>query len=114
MSEEGALVSPKKIIWLGIKRPPEELKKRIHKRLILRLTGIIREVKKLHAPPAGGGVSWKRLFELGLEYRFASLYLRGKLTKDEMTSQLETAIWHYAKRQMTWFKKNKEIRWISP
>ena len=96
------------IIWLGIKRSPEELKKRIHKRLLKRLPGIISEVKKLRR----GGLSWKRLFELGLEYRYTSLYLHGKLSKKEFTDQLETAIWHYAKRQMTWFKKNKEIRWI--
>lgn len=98
-----------KILWLGIKRLPEELKKRIHKRLMARLPGIIREVKKLHK----NGVSWKRLFELGLEYRYASLYLRGKLDYKLITTQLQTAIWHYAKRQMTWFKKNKEIRWVS-
>lgn len=97
------------LTWIGIKRPPEELKKRIYKRLIVRLPGIIREVKKLHA----NGVSWKRLFDFGLEYRYASLYLQKKLTKEEFVTQLEFAIWHYAKRQMTWFKKNKEIRWIS-
>ena len=103
-----------KIIWFGIKRPPEKLKKRIRARLLKRLSGIIREVKKLHtAPPAGGGLSWKRLFDLGLEYRYVSLYLRGKLSKDDMVRQLEIAIWHYAKRQMTWFKRNKKIRWIS-
>ena len=106
-------LSDSRIQWIGIKRPPEELKKRIHKRLTMRLPGIIREVKKLHNPPTGGGLSWKRLFELGLEYRYASLYLRGKISKFQLTDQLNSQIWHYAKRQMTWFKKNKEIRWIS-
>ena len=96
-------------IWFDIKRPPEKLKKRIHARLLRRLPGIIREVKKLHA----GGVSWKRLYDLGLEYRYASLYLRDKLTKDEMTQKILIESWHYAKRQMTYFKKNKGIRWIS-
>lgn len=99
-----------KISWIGILRLPEELKKRIHKRLLARLPGIIREVKKLHRD----GVSWKRLFDLGLEYRYASLYLRGKLDKNQLTSQLENSTKRYAKRQMTWFKKNKEIRWIEP
>lgn len=97
------------LIWLGIKRDPKELKKRIKQRLNQRLNGIIQEVKKLRQH----GLGWKRLFELGLEYRYASLYLRGLLSKEEMLRQLEIAIWHYAKRQMTWFKKNKEIRWIS-
>ncbi|KKT57484.1 MAG: tRNA dimethylallyltransferase 2 [Candidatus Giovannonibacteria bacterium GW2011_GWC2_44_9] len=97
------------IIWLGIKRPPEELKKRIRTRLFRRLPGIVREVKKLRH----GGLSWKRLYDLGLEYRYTSLYLRSKLDYKLMTTQLQTATWHYAKRQMTYFKKNKEIRWIS-
>jgi len=109
MSEEGALVSPKNILWLGIKRMPEELKKRIRTRLIKRLLGIIREVKKLRR----SGVSWKRLYDFGLEYRYISLYLRGRLDYKLMATQLQTATWHYAKRQMTYFKKNKEIRWIS-
>ena len=98
-----------KIIWLGIKRPPDELKKRIHNRLLRRLQGIIQETKQPHK----NGGSWKRLFDLGLEYRYASLYLRGKLSKDDMVRQLEIASWHYAKRQMTWFRRNKKIRWVS-
>jgi len=98
-----------KIIWLGIKRPPGELKKRIRARLIKRLPGIIREVKKLRRD----GLSWKRLYDLGLEYRYASLYLRGKISHLQLTDQLTSQIWHYAKRQMTWFKRNKKIRWVS-
>jgi len=97
------------ILWLGIKRKPNELKKRIHKRLTARLPGIIHEVKKLKQE----GLSWKRLYDLGLEYRYASLYLRGKISKEEMIRSIEQESWKYAKRQMTWFKKNKEIKWIS-
>ncbi|HEY4497404.1 MAG TPA: tRNA (adenosine(37)-N6)-dimethylallyltransferase MiaA [Candidatus Paceibacterota bacterium] len=96
-----------KTVWLGIQRSPENLKKRIHTRLIKRLPGIIREVRALHAK----GLSWKRLYDFGLEYRYVSLYLRGKL-KAPLSSKLQTAIGHYAKRQMTWWRKNKEIRWI--
>ena len=122
---EESKINKMAIVWLGIKRPPEELKKRIYNRLLRRLQGIIQETKKLHRQ----GVSWKRLYDLGLEYRYVSLYLRGKLkaplssrrggistkvaTKDEMIQKILTESWRYAKRQMTWFKKNKEIRWIS-
>lgn len=105
---EESKINKMAIVWLGIKHPPEELKKRISSRLLKRLPGIIRETKKLHR----SGVSWKRLHDLGLEYRYVSLYLRGKLTKNEMAQSILTESWHYAKRQMTWFKKNKEIRWI--
>lgn len=96
-------------IWIGIKRTKENLKKRISKRLIARLPGIIKETKKLHQ----NGVTWKRLFDLGLEYRYVSLYLRGKLDKNIMIKKLETEINKYAKRQMTYWKRNKEIRWVS-
>ncbi|MBU1179288.1 tRNA (adenosine(37)-N6)-dimethylallyltransferase MiaA [Patescibacteria group bacterium] len=102
----GQIAQPPKfnfdILYLGIKRGDKNLKELIHKRLIKRLKqGMIAEVKKLHHQ----GVSWKRLDGLGLEYRFVSRYLRGLLTKENMTEQLETAIIQYSKRQMTWFKK---------
>lgn len=107
--EQGKQKDKFSILWLGIKRSPEDLKKRIHVRLKKRLPGIIREVKKLHK----NEISWKRLYNLGLEYRWGSLYARGKISKEELQKNLETAIWHYAKRQMTWWKRNKKIHWIS-
>ena len=80
----------------------DSLKKRIHDRLLKRIkTGMLTEVKNLH----DDGVSWKRLESLGLEYRYLALYLQKKLSKIDMLNQLEFAIWHYAKRQRTWFKK---------
>ena len=105
-------VQPENILWIGIKRSKEDLKKRIHKRLVVRIPGIIKEIKKLRHPPAGGGITWKRLFELGLEYRYVSLYLRGQLKKGDMIKKLETEINRYAKRQMTYWRRNKEIKWV--
>lgn len=94
------------IEWHYLDFPDEVLKKRIHDRLLKRMkAGMVAEAKKLHNPAVGGGISWKRLEALGLEYRFLALYLQNKLTKQEMLEQLESAIWHYAKRQRTWFKK---------
>jgi tRNA dimethylallyltransferase len=101
-------VRPENILWIGIKRSPENLKKRIHNRLLQRLQGITKEVSTLHKK----GLTWKRFFDLGLEYRYVSLYLRGKLKKDEMIKKLGVEINKYAKRQMTYFKRNKEIHWI--
>jgi tRNA dimethylallyltransferase len=71
---------------------------------------MVNEVKKLHK----NGVSWKRLGELGLEYRFIALYLQKKITKQEMIDQLRIAIGQYAKRQITWFKKDESIIWLPP
>ena len=96
-------------LFIGIVLPKEELRARIHRRLLARMKkGMLREVRNLHK----SGVSWGRLEELGLEYRFCSLYLRDKLTKQELITGLESAINKYANRQMTWFKKDKRISWI--
>ncbi len=95
---------------IGITRPKEELRARIHTRLIARLrTGMVHEVEHLHA----SGVSWARLEALGLEYRFVSRYLRGNFSKERMRADLEHAIAQYAKRQMTWWKRNSAIQWIT-
>ena len=95
---------------LGIKPSREKLKSAIKARLQKRIRrGMLAEVKKLHTQ----GVSWRRLEELGLEYKYAALYLQNKMSKEEMTKILETKINQYAKRQMTWFKKTPSVRWIS-
>ena len=99
------------VLKIGIKIPNAELRQKITIRLFARIRdGMITEVKKLHKK----GLSWKRMEELGLEYRYLSQYLQGKISKDEMLKQLKTAIWHYARRQKTWFKRDKEIKWFNP
>ena len=103
----GHQMSKWRFVYIGLK--PDDLDKRIYTRLIKRLPGMIREVKRLHKQ----GLSWKRMYELGLEYRYLSLYLQDKLTKADMVNKLNTAIRQYAKRQMTWFKRNQKIRWFS-
>ncbi|MFA6602105.1 MAG: tRNA dimethylallyltransferase, partial [Candidatus Paceibacterota bacterium] len=96
-------------VFIGLKAQLAVLRKRIHDRLLKRLkSGMLEEARKLHRD----GLSWKRMEELGLEYRYQALYLQKKICKEEMVTQLETAIWHYAKRQMTWFKRDKRIRWV--
>ncbi len=103
-------------LWIGIKISKEDLDKRIEKRLHERLEhGMIEEVKKLHAPLSDGGfaVSWGRLDNFGLEYRYIAKYLQEEITREEMQEQLLQAIRQFAKRQMTWFKRNKTIQWVS-
>jgi len=96
-------------LLIGIKKDQNELYKLIDKRLEHRLKeGMIAEVKKLRKK----GLSWKRLESFGLEYRFVSLYLQGHLPYDSMVVQLKNAIHHFAKRQMTWFKRDKRIHWV--
>jgi len=105
--------TPFEVLQIGIKKSPQELKKSINKRLHSRLNpptggGMVNEVKKLHA----SGISWKRLEELGLEYRFVAQYLQGNITHQEMSTKLQKAIEHFAKRQMTWFKRDNRIHWV--
>ncbi len=93
--------SPYEVTWIHIRRPEQELRERINARVDSRITqGMIEEVDRLHT----NGLSWERMEELGLEYRFISRYLRGILKKEEMISLLKTEIWHYAKRQILWFR----------
>lgn len=95
------------VLWLGIS--PKSLEKRIKMRLNKRLKqGMIKEVKDL----LRSGVSERRLYDFGLEYRWVGEYLAGKINYVEMKDSLYKAIVKYSKRQMTWFKRNKEIRWI--
>lgn len=97
-------------LLLGLTFPKEVLEKRIYQRLVERLEkeNMIGEVKRLRK----NGVSWKRLEGFGLEYKYVSLYLRGKLSYDEMVNLLNIAIRQFAKRQMTWFKRDGRIKWI--
>ncbi len=96
---------------IGINLPTDKLKNNISIRLFARIGGgMIEEAKQLHSK----GLSWKRMEELGLEYRYLALFLQGKMTEEEMTTKLNTEIWHYAKRQMTWFKHDKSILWFNP
>lgn len=99
------------VLKIGLTLPEDILKKKIYIRIINRIKkGMIKEIKDLHE----NGLSWKRLYNFGLEYRYISLYLQNKLKKDEMIEKLNTETWHFAKRQKTWFKRDKNIIWINP
>ena len=90
------------------------VRERIARRLSQRLDeGMIDEVRGLHEH----GASWERLCSLGLEYRFVSEYLQGKIeTKEKLYELLNLAIGQFAKRQETWFrgmeKKGVKINWL--
>ena len=76
--------------------------------------GMLEEVQSIH----DSGITWERLEKLGLEYRYCSLYLQGKLKdKDDLYNQLFIAIRQFAKRQETWFrfmeKNGVNINWLT-
>ncbi len=94
---------------IGIKKDKKELAKSINGRLVKRLKqGMVAEVKRLKA----SGLSWKKLDDFGLEYRWIARYLQKKITFQEMIHFLQKDIEHFAKKQMTWFRKDKKIRWV--
>jgi tRNA dimethylallyltransferase len=96
-------------LLLGLAVPFPQLKKQIAQRQEkLFNQGMIKEVENLHQQ----GLSWKRLEEFGLEYQWVSYYLQGKVEEKEMKEKLQRAVEKFAKRQMTWFKKNDQIHWI--
>lgn len=98
---------------IGIAPPRSEIKKRITRRLEKRLSeGMVDEVKNLLEK----GITPERLNYFGLEYRYISLYLTGKLNYNDMFQKLNSSIHNFAKRQMTWFRKMEregvQINWF--
>ncbi len=99
-----------KPLFLGIQKSRPELARHIKTRLQKRLKqGMLAEVKKLRAQ----GLSWKRLDDFGLEYRWLAKYLQKKISYQEMVARLQKDIEHFAKRQMTWFKRDPRIHWLN-
>jgi len=98
------------VLILGIKKEKAELRQRIAERLQKRLKqGMVKEVKQLRK----SGLSWNRLEEFGLEYRFIAYYLQNKIDYDEMVDCIQKTSENLAKRQMTWFKRDKRIHWLN-
>lgn len=94
-------------LYLGIEISREEIKEKITKRLLQTLTkGLIKEVEAVQKR-----VGSVRTSEFGLEYRVVQEYLSGLIPEEELTQKLITELMRYAKRQMTWFKRNKDIVW---
>jgi len=102
-----------KALLVGIMFDRETRRKRISERLWQRLnSGMVDEVKLL----IDHGIDAETLIYYGLEYKYITFYLTGKISYDEMAKDLEIAIHQFAKRQMTWFRgmerKGLKINWI--
>ena len=95
---------------LGVTWDRETLKARIDERLEKRMQqGMVDEVKSL----LNQGASVEFMNKLGLEYRYITQYLTGEIASEaEMCTQLSLAIKRFAKRQMTWFRREKDMHWL--
>lgn len=104
---------PVNSLVIGIHIDRELRREKISRRLRTRLDeGMVEEVRNIIA----SGVDPEDLIYYGLEYKFLTLYIIGKLSYEEMVTQLEIAIHQFAKRQMTWFRgmerRGCKIQWI--
>lgn len=97
-------------LLLGVNFPREIVCQRIDQRLQARIdAGMIEEVANLRA----AGVSDEFLERLGLEYRYILWYLIGKIpTLEGLKDELGRAIKRFAKRQVVWFKKDRDVLWL--
>ena len=98
-------------LQIGISLPKEKLHENIRIRLKKRFeAGMVEEVEKMHKIDK---LSWKKIESFGLGYLWIPKFLRGKIkTKEELFEKVFQAEKDYAKRQMTWFKKDARIRWL--
>ena len=104
---------PVDAIVFGLDIDREERRRKISERLRQRLdNGMVDEIKRL----LDSGVAATDLIYYGLEYKYVTEYVIGKLSFDEMYRQLEIAIHQFAKRQMTWFRgmerRGTDIHWL--
>lgn len=108
-----ATARPKNSLVIGLDIPREVRRQKISNRLHARIEeGMVDEIKSL----IDGGVNPDDLIYYGLEYKFVTLHVIGKLSFEEMLRQLEIAIHQFAKRQMTWFRgmerRGFTINWL--
>ena len=98
-------------LWIGIAPSEKDLKQKISIRLFSRISrGMVAEAKRLHV----GGLSYRRMGELGLEYRSLARFLQKKITREQMRDEMMRGNYLYAKRQMTYWKRNRSIKWFLP
>lgn len=104
------------VLWIGIDTDDETLKQRIARRLDARLDpGAKNMITEAQMLLEGQKLTPERMRKLGLEYAYIADFLASPGTAEDMSKfkeGLNQAIWHYAKRQRTWFRRNDKIHWL--
>lgn len=97
-------------LQIGIEMDRKDLYKNINERIDRQLqTGLIEEVEGLMKQKYG----WHLPSMNGIGYKQIGAYLRGELNLDEAVDLLKRDTRHYARRQLTWFKRDKRVVWLS-
>ncbi len=101
--------SPYQVLKIGLRVEDEQLRIKIGKVVDRRIEeGALGEIERLHRK----GASWGRFEELGMEYKLMTDYLKTNLTIENLKKAMKREYWHYAKRQTTWFSKDKNTIWV--
>jgi tRNA dimethylallyltransferase len=103
-------------IKIALELPREELVERINKRVDHMMhAGLLEEVKSVYSMLSNEGKSWKSVTALQtVGYKELFMYLEGQLSMDEAVEKIKQHTRQYAKRQMTWFKKDTAFKWYHP
>lgn len=97
------------ILKIGLIAPKEVMDKKINNKVLEWIKdGIIKEVKGFLKKD----ISKKRIMVLGLEYAVIIEFLNKTISSSQMIEKMQTKVRQYAKRQLTWFKKEKEVFWF--
>jgi tRNA dimethylallyltransferase len=98
-------------LWIGVSPSAAVLEKKIRTRLLARIkAGMVAEAKRLKK----SGVSYKRMRELGLEYRSLADLLEKKITTEQFVATLFSEIRRYARKQTGYWNRNGDIIWFDP
>lgn len=109
-SEQSKIEEPYATLWIGIQPPKEVLKKKIEIRNAQMLKdGLLRECKRLRALR----ILDTRIKEFGFEYFYINEHLKGTLTQLKALEWMNIKTWQYAKRQITYWKRNTDILWFA-
>ncbi len=99
------------ILKFGMDMPRDILYDRINKRVDIMLeNGLVDEVKRLISM----GVSENSTAMQGIGYKETRMFINGEITYSELTDMIKQSTRRYAKRQITWFKREKDTVWVNP
>lgn len=99
---------PFNILKIGLDRPREELYNRINNRVVQMIEEGLEEEARSVLPMR----SYNSLNTVGYKELFA--YFDGDITRDEAIRQIQSNTRRYMRKQLTWFRKDKTIKWFSP
>lgn len=102
------LTVPKDVLKIGLIVPRQVLKERIFKRIDGWAEYVPDEIKKLIRQ----GINWNSQAMSAIGYREWKDYFAGKATKDEVVRRWKANEWQYARRQISWFRKDRDINWF--